>query len=270
MMLEEVLLGTDGSKEAIWKFWNVPNPTSGNTALDGSTAWTEWQLWAGTFGRADPNLWSCFENFLGTQGCCCQKLSSWNYNREKGKLWDIVCGKEDLSKGFTPWKIHFTFSWVRYFGKGSFTFGESLCHQWPVPGCAGASWALPAWREREKNLLFLWEVPGDSLSASRQTEFWPQKNPNPSSGTYEISNLEIHNNDKKPDNLLIIQHEVERKYQSYKNNTQSKRGKFSLPSLIPEMVLGRAPAPASRILFCNQNPPRLNEEISSSCSSSTS
>lgn len=188
--------------------------------------------------------------------------------REKGKLWDIVCGKKDPSAKVSDWKIHFTFSWLRYFGKGTFTFGESPCHQWPVPGCAGASWALPARRERKKLIIFM-----GSLKANRVLS-QPRNKTNPSSATYAISNLEIHNNDKKPGNLLIIQHEVERKYQSYKNNTQSKRGKFSLPSwvsLIPEMVLGRAPA--SRILFCNQNLSRLNEEISSlhsPCSSSTS
>lgn len=158
-----------------------------------------------------------------------------------------------LSKGFTPWKIHFTFWWVRYFGKGIFTFGASLCHHRPVPGCAGASWVLPARREREKKIIIFmgspWRFP---LSLKTNPSFestWKKKNP--SSATYEISNLEIHNNDKETNILLIIQHKIERKYQSYKNNTQSKREMFSFPSwmsLIPEMLLGRAPAPAPFVL----------------------
>lgn len=79
--------------------------------------------------------------------------------------------------------------------------------------------------QREKNLLFLWKALGDSLPASRQTKFCV-KTPNPSSATYEISNLEIHNNDKENNILLIIQHNLKGNIRATKIIHRVKEGNF--------------------------------------------
>lgn len=259
MMLEEVLLGTDGSKEEIWKFWNIPNPTSGKRCL----GWEHSMDWTAALSRdiweSRPQPVELFWDFPGHSGILLSQII----------LLELKPGRKTNSG---------ILSVAKRIPQQRFQIGRfiSLSRGWDILEKVD----LPLERvfaisdlfqgvleppelflqgEREKKLIIFM----GSLKANRVLS-QPRNKTNPSSATYEVSNLEIHNNDKKPGDLLIIQHEAERKYQSYKNNTQSKRGKFSLPSwvsLIPEMVLGRAPA--SRILFCNQNLSRLNEEISS-------
>lgn len=134
----------------------------------------------------------------------------------------------------------------------------------PSLTCSRVCWSLlsSSCKEKEKKNHYF---SGKPLEISSQPQDRPSQPQNKTIPEWHLWDFKLrnnngnNNNDKETNILLVIQHKFNRKYQSYKNNTQSKRGKFSFSSwvsLIPEMLLG---------IFVLQSKPiqALNEEISS-------